>query len=327
MKIPSISVIMSVYNGEKYIRDAIESILKQIYTNFEFIIINDGSTDDSAKIISSYSDARISLIQQENKGLSLALNRGIYASRGKYIARMDADDISESNRLLEQIQFMEENPEYVAVGTFANYVDDEGNFLYKGSLPIKDTDIRIGLPIKCPFVHSSVMMKADILKKIGGYKNCGRYFYQEDLLLWNDLSFEGSLYNINKYLINYRITPSSNSQRSRKFNAYQMNIVKNYSSTKILDFNKINNIPEEWTFQKDKNRLSFYYKNIGSTYLIKASNKIKAREYYIKSIKSNFFDIKAYVSLLVSYLPIFMIKRLSKVFIQIKNMVKNLLKG
>lgn len=121
-KCPQISVIMSVYNGEKYLREAIDSILNQTFTHFEFIIVNDGSTDKSLNIIKSYNGSRIILVQQENKGLAAALNEGIKIAKGKYIAMMDADDISLPTRLEKQIQFMEAHPEYVAIGSWANKI-------------------------------------------------------------------------------------------------------------------------------------------------------------------------------------------------------------
>ena len=119
-KTPLISVVMSVFNTEMYLNKSIESILKQSYKNFEFIIIDDGSTDSSLSIILNYmkKDKRMVLISRENKGLPYSLNEGIDKSIGKYIARMDADDISLSTRLAEQIEFMEKNNEIGIVGTW-----------------------------------------------------------------------------------------------------------------------------------------------------------------------------------------------------------------
>ncbi len=108
---PKISVVMSVYNGGEFLREAIDSILDQTYTQFEFIIVDDGSTDNSINVIESYKDPRIVLIRQVNKGLVVALNVGLRKAQGKYIARMDADDISIKNRLEIQLRFMESNPE------------------------------------------------------------------------------------------------------------------------------------------------------------------------------------------------------------------------
>ena len=117
MNNPLVSVVLSVYNAEKHIVEAIESILTQSYKNFEFIIIDDGSTDGSLEIIKSYDDERIILISRENKGLIASLNEGIEQAKGKYIARMDADDISLSSRFEEQVTFMEMHEEVGICGT------------------------------------------------------------------------------------------------------------------------------------------------------------------------------------------------------------------
>ena len=124
-----VSVVMSVYNSEKYLPEAIESILNQTYTNFEFIIINDGSTDNSLRIIKEYAnkDKRIIVISRENKGLIFSLNEGIEVSKGKYIIRMDADDISLPNRLKIQLDFMEKNKDIAICGTVAITFDENNN--------------------------------------------------------------------------------------------------------------------------------------------------------------------------------------------------------
>jgi len=178
--IPKISVVMAVYNGEKYLREAIDSILNQTFNDFEFIIINDGSTDDSAEIIKSYNDPRIILIQQENKGLAAALNEGIKIAKGKFIARMDADDISLKTRLEKQIQFMEAHPEYVAIGSWSNHISADGDYLYTCKMPLESSALKDELPDKCPFIHTSVLMRTDEVQSVVGYKNVGRYFYQEE---------------------------------------------------------------------------------------------------------------------------------------------------
>jgi len=114
-----VSIVMSVYNAQKYLDEAIESILNQTYSNFEFIIINDGSTDKSLEIIENYAkkDSRIIVINRENKGLIYSLNEGIRKANGKYIARMDADDISLPQRLEKQVEFMEKNKNIGICGT------------------------------------------------------------------------------------------------------------------------------------------------------------------------------------------------------------------
>ena len=126
---PLISVVMSVYNGEKYLKRSIDSILNQTFKDFEFIIINDGSTDKSLEIIKSYDDDRIVLIDQENKGLTKSLNIGIKTASGKYIARQDADDVSLPDRLKKQVDFLEVREDVVLLGCRAYEVIGEKRIL------------------------------------------------------------------------------------------------------------------------------------------------------------------------------------------------------
>src|SRR5690606_5635129 len=120
-----VTVLMPAFNPGKYLPEAIESILSQTYSDFEFLIINDGSTDDTLEVIKSYKDSRIRLISRENKGLINTLNEGIDAASGQLIARMDADDICLSTRLEKQVKFFDEHPDHVLVGAEANVVDKE----------------------------------------------------------------------------------------------------------------------------------------------------------------------------------------------------------
>ena len=129
---PEITVLMPVYNGEKYLRPAIESILNQTFSDFEFLIINDGSTDNSESIILSYKDERIRYVKNENNlKLIKTLNKGIDLARGKYIARMDADDISLPTRLEREIEYMESHPECGLVSVFPYVMSESGKILHK----------------------------------------------------------------------------------------------------------------------------------------------------------------------------------------------------
>ena len=125
---PTISVLMAVYNGELWLKESIRSVLKQTFSNFEFIIINDGSEDSSVEIIESFikKDTRILLFNKSNTGLADSLNYGMMQAKGKWVARIDADDICESNRLQEQLDFVKLNKDYVLVGSGLNIIDEKG---------------------------------------------------------------------------------------------------------------------------------------------------------------------------------------------------------
>jgi glycosyltransferase involved in cell wall biosynthesis len=143
MKNPKVTVLMSVYNGEKYLREAIDSILNQTFMDFEFLIINDGSTDSTVEILQSYDDPRIKIINNvENIGLTKSLNKGLRIARGTYIARMDCDDISLPERLEKQINYLNAHPEVGVLGTAYRLIDANGHDLEIMRMPINDLQIR-----------------------------------------------------------------------------------------------------------------------------------------------------------------------------------------
>lgn len=176
-----ISVVMPVYNGEQFVAKAVESILNQTFNDFELIIIDDKSTDNSVKIIKSFDDSRIKLIQNErNFGIATSLNKGIKYARGQYIARMDADDISYPNRLEEQISFLEKNPGVSVLGTYASLFDEDGRIWGNHRRPVVPTlrDWLWGSQV----IHASVMMRKQDVQDAGGYDS--RTYRVEDYDLW-----------------------------------------------------------------------------------------------------------------------------------------------
>lgn len=197
-----VSVILPVYNAEKYLEEAIESILNQSFDDFELIIIDDGSTDLSASIIQSYQDQRIVFISNhQNKRLIETLNIGLSRAKGKYIARMDADDISLPDRLSKQVEFLENNIDYVLVGTnyqtfgFSSEVSD---------LPITDEEIKLELFFKCPLAHPTVMIRNEVIQKKQIYYPA-EFLHMEDIALWFKLMNEGKFANLRDVLLKYRI--------------------------------------------------------------------------------------------------------------------------
>ncbi len=206
---PFISVLMSVYNSEKYLEESIESILNQTYTNFEFIIVNDGSTDNSLKIIQEYmaKDERIVLISRENKGLPYSLNEGIKKARGKYIARMDADDISLSTRFEEQLRFMEENEDVGVCGTWAEvFGENRKSKLLKH--PLVHDELKVRLLFSVCFAHPTVMMRKEVLVKHKLKYNLD-YINAQDYELWSKISDVTKIANIPKVILRYRVSKNS----------------------------------------------------------------------------------------------------------------------
>ncbi len=198
---PFISVILPVYNAEKYLQKAINSILNQTYKNYELIIINDGSTDNSRKIIEGYSDKRIKIINKDNSGLIDSLNIAISLASGDWIARMDADDISYSNRLETQIRYFHED--VAVIGSQANIIDQNDNILTKTKFCINNDNIILQLIKKRPcIIHPSTIINKSKLIKIGGYDP--KMKVAEDYDLWLRISKIGKLVNVNTPLLALR---------------------------------------------------------------------------------------------------------------------------
>lgn len=201
---PLISVLMPVYNGQLYVAEAITSILHQTYKHFELVIIDDGSSDHSEKIINEFNDSRIVYIKNEtNKGLIYTLNKGIGLAKGTYIARMDADDISDSSRFEKQIKEFINDEQLVICGSFIKTFGNGGDTYIK-HMPLTNAQILASIFFTCPFAHPSVMIKKQALLQLDEiYRE--DYKHSEDYDLWSRLIFKGNSKNIPEYLLNYRV--------------------------------------------------------------------------------------------------------------------------
>ena len=198
-----ISIIMPVYNGEKYLKEAIESILNQTFKNFELIIINDGSSDQSKNIIENFLDKRIkNLENKKNKGLIYSLNYGISKAKGKYIARMDADDISHLNRLEIQFNYLEKNKEIFFLGSQVEKVYSKTEKTKLSRLRTTYSDIKTDLLFANPFIHPTLMFRREIFSE-----NCYEEGLNgaEDFGLWQDLIYKYKGINLSNVLLKYRI--------------------------------------------------------------------------------------------------------------------------
>lgn len=202
---PKVSVVMPVYNGEKYLQEAIDSILVQTFEDFEFVIINDGSTDRSREIIESYNDARIRLINQENRKLVSALNRGVAESRAELIARQDADDISLPQRLEREAEFLEAHPEVALLGSSFEVIDGGGRVMGTNFSPVRDIDIRQEIFLRSPFGHGTVMMRKRVLDEVGGYR--ADFRHNEDFDLWGRILASHRAANLPEALYRWRLNP------------------------------------------------------------------------------------------------------------------------
>ncbi len=216
---PIISVIMSVYNAEKYLREAVDSILNQTYKDFEFIIINDCSKDNSWSILREYARDHKNIIllnNLDNLGLTRNLNLALSISKGEYIARMDADDISDENRFERQINFFKKEASYDIVGTFSEDIDGRGEILRSRTSPVTHNKIIQMLPRLSPIIHPTVMFKRSSLQRLGFYNV--KYTTSQDLELWLRAAGAGlKFYNIPEYLFKYRMDEDFVERKSFKF--------------------------------------------------------------------------------------------------------------
>jgi glycosyltransferase involved in cell wall biosynthesis len=286
MNKPIVSVIMPVYNAEKYLNEAIESILNQTFKDFEFIIVNDGSTDNSLNIIEKYKnqDDRIKVINRENRGLIYSLNEAIMKSSGIYIARMDSDDISLPTRFEEQVNILEQNKEVEVVGCHYNIIDNSGNIRKQHRVPLSTEDIFFNLFYSTPFAHPSVMIKKEILIN-NLYSDNIETSAVEDYELWTRIYNKNNFFNIDKCLFSYRIYGESFSDTKKK-KMYKSGMIvskhffkKNYNYLKELLKNKY---ASEYFFRM----LSILFnsnisKKLFFLYLIRNLNQIDKMAYFV----------------------------------------------
>ena len=191
---PRISVLMPVYNCEQYIIEAIESIINQTFQDFEFIIVNDGSTDGTSEILNEYSqkDSRIRIIHQHNGGIVSALNVGLNEANGEWIFRMDGDDIALPHRLTEQTETIKNNPAFVLLGGWCQQIDSDKKILKINKYPSDHNSLVSALEKMAPFFpHSTACFRREAVMRLGGYQE--RFRHAEDYDLWFRLSTIGKL--------------------------------------------------------------------------------------------------------------------------------------
>ena len=216
---PKVSILMCVYNGEAHLREAVESILGQTFKDFELVIVEDGSTDSTWKILTEYAaqDSRIVLIRNDkNLGLERSLNKGLAKTRGEYFARQDADDISLQNRIELQVKFLDSHLDISALGTSVDFINEEGAFIWRHILPVDHESLKAKLLINNDMHHSTLMARRNILQNIGGYNEKIRY--AEDYDLWWRFSCVGHLACLPDILLQRRM---DNSPRISNLNRYQ----------------------------------------------------------------------------------------------------------
>lgn len=204
MNFPQVSIVMAVFNGERFLGEAVDSVLGQSFQDFEFIIIDDGSTDGTSAMLEAYGrhDDRIHVYRQENRGLVDSLNRGCALAQGLYLARMDCDDIAATDRFERQVQFLEAHPEVGLLSGAVEFIDATCKPLCIASNPCNDADIQRALPDGNVFWHPAAIMRKSVFQAVGGYRQIKD---AEDYDLWLRMAEHTRTANLPEVLLHYRV--------------------------------------------------------------------------------------------------------------------------
>lgn len=297
---PKISVIMPVYNGERYLRESIESILGQTFTDFEFIIINDASTDSSPQIMQSYDDSRIRIIDNRtNIGLTRSLNVALEQARGELIARQDDDDISLPERLEKQLKYFEEHPETAVLGTSIYIIDNKGEIL--GSQVITADPSRNAFS-GSRFVHGSTMYKRDVVRDLGGYNEIFRY--SQDFDLWLRVAKNHQVRGLPEKLYKLRYHQGSLQIKYRDeaalYHLLALRIDRNKLNENVLKDIKDKGIKSLYD-HLNKNEKIFYHQSMAFVH-VRNNNMKLARNEYGKVFKLSPLSASNNINLFLSYL-------------------------
>jgi hypothetical protein len=206
---PRVSVVMAVHNGEPYLPETIRSVLGQTYEDFEFVVVDDGSTDTSRATVESFADARIRLFANEsNVGLTRSLNRGLAEARGEFVARIDADDVALPARLARQVAFLDRRPDVALAGSSLAEIGPDGRRGATHHLPTGHLQLRWSLLFHCPFVHSAVMWRREeVVDAVGSYDESFRYAM--DWEYWSRIGTRFRVANQREVQVRYRLGPHS----------------------------------------------------------------------------------------------------------------------
>ncbi|HEX3383627.1 MAG TPA: glycosyltransferase family A protein [Mucilaginibacter sp.] len=294
---------MPAYNAGKYIHEAICSVLQQSFKNFELLVINDGSTDNTLELALSFNDPRIVVINKEHEGIATALNTGLKLASADYIARFDADDICRPNRLQTQLDFFHDHPDYVLIGSDADYILENGEFLFNFKCIAHSNDeVKSNLYVYCPFIHSSVMYRREDVLKAGGYDVHAHNF--EDYLLWTNLAKMGKMQNLRESLIKVRLNAAS-ATIDEKWRGERFRQLKRQATTRgsitAQEGNELLEIIRKQDVRKIKE--GAYHALCGKKFLANNYQPEKARSHVRKAISIKPLRLDNYLLYAASYFP------------------------
>ena len=319
---PLISVVMPVYNGEMFLSDSIESVLNQTFTDFEFIIINDGSIDGTLKIIRGYSDNRIKFVDNgANNGLTVALNKAIGMARGEYIARQDADDISLPHRFHDQVSYLDNHADVALLGSSVYHINEWGEICGRAIAPVKPGG---KLTKSNWFCHGATMFRKNVFNEMGCYNPIMKY--SQDYELWLRIARNHRVINLPQPLYKLRFHENNISVRHLKESAlYQMLALKmsqgedNHGMMEAISKRGINRLIQ-YLDRKEEAR----YHTLVANILAKAKKVEGARDEYITAFMlnrfENHYDIKNIINILTSYLGGRVLYEVHKSYFFMKNL-------
>ena len=283
MSSPVLSIVMPVYNRERYITASVKSILSQTFSDFEFIIVNDGSTDKTKEIIENFKDERIILISNEsNKGIVYSRNKGLSVAKGKYVGMFDSDDTAFPNKFEEQINFLTDNPDIGMVGSWVKHIDENGTILKnKWKLKAKSKFIPAIMLFRNYFVQATVVIRKEAIPA-DGYSD--GFDIVEDSKMWFDVSLKNKIANIQKYLLYYRVHTGGVSntgsekhiKNSKKLFKYIFNYLQINPTEKELDLHYLIKNQKKINTIKELKRLE--------QWLLKISNQNKILQIYDQKV-------------------------------------------
>ncbi len=300
---PAISVLMPAFNAETYIGEAISSVLNQGFANFELVIVNDGSTDNTERVIRSFNDPRIVLVNQANGGIAAALNRGLAIARAGLVARFDADDICCAERLQVQYDFLSAHPDYIITGSDADFIDRDNNHVFTYSPPWHSNEAIQALEKSiCPFIHSGVLFRKEVIIQAGGYNQHAHAF--EDHLLWRKIVKQGKVCNIPKVLLKVRLNPESITIDEKWHHKRFLEIKYQAIEKGSISAEEGNELKSILIMQGNRRvKEGAYYSLLGKKYLWNNYQPRKARTNLKKTLRIQPLDINTWVLFLLSYMP------------------------
>lgn len=309
MPAPEITVLMPAYNAAAFIGDAIASVLRQSFTGFELLVVDDGSTDDTVAIVQSFNDPRITLLRQAHAGVAAALNRGLAAAQAPLVARFDADDLCHPQRLARQREIMQQDPALVIAGSAVVYVDAALQPVFSWQPPAyAHSDLLRVLPHQCPFIHSSVIFRKAAVLAAGGYPEGAHTF--EDHLLWTRLLPRGKGANSSEPLVQVRLNVGSvtiderwrpRSFRQIKAAALRAGRISTEDADALAAIIRQQSRPEV--------KEGAYHALLGKKFLWNNYDPEKARASLRRALSCNPYYTAGYGLLVASYLPPAWIRR------------------